>query len=901
MSNLMRVYYGTDCLPYKDKERTVHYPIVGNSFLGSNNVTRVRFFIDRIGNYSDTWVANTKLPNDKLGNELLTTKNEEDGEHYVELALGSFYTQAKGDLYISLNAFYGDMTIESSDGQYQINGNPYIQATGPVKIPVYYATPLISGEQVDEITLEKIYAEFGNKLDIDDPIYIRVVANINQINTPTYEKFLKDGDVVFDVHTGSYYQISGSYPTLTSEEIELDYYNKQQTDTLLSQKIGIADRSVLVEELPETGESNVFYVVQSENDGNLYTVYIWNLQAQDYIWVGNTSLDLGNYYTKTEGETFEQSVIADISQYKNYIDSEVESLSSGSPKGVYSTLADLQSAYPTGTTGIYVVSSTGHWYYWNGMEWTDGGTYQAVEIANNSIDYNKIKLDFIKHSKNLFNKELADNSTDDITYNDFIYLKAGTYCFSINGGYFMYGSDNALYIRGKFYNLNKVADTSIHANLNKNISAYASGNWYETFTITQDCYFKPNVYCGTSGNPSPLPYNRVMILDYIQIEEGLTPTLYEPYYDEFSYQKDIEPKASDILLRTKNLFDKAHIKDGIVSQLFRIRNDASYGDSWTSTKPIPIENGKTYTLSTTNSGTSLYCIILDSSCMVNSNSQYRGIENGKYTFTATFDGYVFITGQARQQYLETTDVSPDMVQFEESADKTDYVPYYQANEEYFENGDNQFKNKSLYVFGDSIMAASTDGVDGVGELLRDKYGMILSNYAIDGRLITVRDTSYRNDTIIYEVENASANIPNYVIWNGGTNDLSSWDTLPHGTISTGFQAELDETTFCGAFEKTIKTLMTKYPGARIIFCTTHVNGGRSGTPPESALPDQVEIWDLCRQMCHKWGIPVADIYWDSGLNSFLSQYKGVFTDAGGTHPNTLGYKIFYLPVVEHKM
>lgn len=49
----------------------------------------------------------------------------------------------------------------------------------------------------------------------------------------------------------------------------------------------------------------------------------------------------------------------------------------GSPKGVYATLAALQAAFPTGTTGIYVTSDNGHWYFWSGSAWTDGGAYKA--------------------------------------------------------------------------------------------------------------------------------------------------------------------------------------------------------------------------------------------------------------------------------------------------------------------------------------------------------------------------------------------------------------------------------------------------------------------------------------------------------------------------------------------
>lgn len=62
MSNrIMRVFYGNDYLPYKDKELTKHFPIVGNEFVGANNITEIRFYCDNM-NASATYVANIKLP-----------------------------------------------------------------------------------------------------------------------------------------------------------------------------------------------------------------------------------------------------------------------------------------------------------------------------------------------------------------------------------------------------------------------------------------------------------------------------------------------------------------------------------------------------------------------------------------------------------------------------------------------------------------------------------------------------------------------------------------------------------------------------------------------------------------------------------------------------------------------
>jgi lysophospholipase L1-like esterase len=62
-------------------------------------------------------------------------------------------------------------------------------------------------------------------------------------------------------------------------------------------------------------------------------------------------------------------------------------VASGSPKGVFPTLLDLENEYPDGTEGIYVVTDDGHWYYWNESAWTDGGEYLVPKLEAENIDY----------------------------------------------------------------------------------------------------------------------------------------------------------------------------------------------------------------------------------------------------------------------------------------------------------------------------------------------------------------------------------------------------------------------------------------------------------------------------------------------------------------------------------
>ena len=144
----------------------------------------------------------------------------------------------------------------------------------------------------------------------------------------------------------------------------------------LKRKMEYPTKYVKVEELPTNPDLDTFYVL---DDGTqLVEIYIFNGKTGQWIVVGSNRIDLGDYYTKEEGQAYENHINEIIGEMQSVI-----SNISGDPKGVYDTLADLESAYPTGTTGIYLVLADGHWYYWDSTneEWTDGGEYLSSGIS----------------------------------------------------------------------------------------------------------------------------------------------------------------------------------------------------------------------------------------------------------------------------------------------------------------------------------------------------------------------------------------------------------------------------------------------------------------------------------------------------------------------------------------
>lgn len=352
---ILQVFYGKDGLPYKDKDRQVHFPITGTGFLGASNTTKIKFYYDELDNLDETtWVAVSKLPNGKVGSRVLESYlDEELNEHYALLELDNYYTQYKGDVFISLQGYQGgvDFDYDEENSQYEIHGTPTIAATGSIKFTINYANQFVGSGQTDNINFQRILAALGTKL-------------------------------------------------------------------------GMRAYSEHVEELPSEGSPDVFYVVNDDpNDPNLQNIYVWNENTRHYIWVGDNTLDLGEYYTKEQGEDFEESIDTRVTHVEN----ELSNVASGSPKGVYATLEDLQAAYPTGTTGIYVVSADGHWYYWNGSAWISGGIYQASETPLNSIDISKITEDIANNfeSINLFDKTKL-NSGGYFADNGNIYVEANS-------------------------------------------------------------------------------------------------------------------------------------------------------------------------------------------------------------------------------------------------------------------------------------------------------------------------------------------------------------------------------------------------------------------------------------------------------------------------------------------
>lgn len=210
---------------------------------------------------------------------------------------------------------------------------------------------------------------------------------------------------------------------------------------------------------------------------------------------------------------------------------------------------------------------------------------------------------------------------------------------------------------------------------------------------------------------------------------------------------------------------------------------------------------------------------------------------------------------------------------------------------------NPLYGKKVSFLGDSICAGnSANGtLGGYGKIIADRNNMTYENLAQGGSTITAETYSSSTGTakgwISRMVDNMSADA-DYAIVEGGVND--AWQHIDHGTIiigeiSDGYNAELDDTTYYGAFESMLKKLIAKFKGKKI---------GYIAIPKTMSLYDSSQnapnFYHIALECCAKWGVSVCD------LNTVTPPTECLGTDyvADGTHPTYEGYLKYYCDPIE---
>ncbi|WP_254489327.1 BppU family phage baseplate upper protein [Bacillus thuringiensis] len=290
--------------------------------------------------------------------------------------------------------------------------------------------------------------------------------------------------------------------------------------------------------------------------------------TQDFVLVTLPDAQTGNIPSESYVSELED-IIKDAT--------DIVERASGSPKGVFATLADLKAAFPKGDYGIYIVSADGKWYYWNGTTWTAGGIYQSTGILENSITPEK--TNFLIAGKNLFNK---DATTKDVflspagglisstlyQVSDFILVKEGQqYTLNSCRHYCLYDTNKGFL---SYFDNSSQNPVTVRVNLTGFLRATIINTKVETFQIER----------GASVT-SYEAYN--LKINYL--EQPLTPrvtTLESDVQNIKTNPPDVKNKAityekTNFLVIGKNMFNKdATIKDSFLSPTGGLISSTSY-------------------------------------------------------------------------------------------------------------------------------------------------------------------------------------------------------------------------------------------------------------------------------------------------------------------------------------
>lgn len=209
---------------------------------------------------------------------------------------------------------------------------------------------------------------------------------------------------------------------------------------------------------------------------------------------------------------------------------------------------------------------------------------------------------------------------------------------------------------------------------------------------------------------------------------------------------------------------------------------------------------------------------------------------------------------------------------------------------------NPYKGKTIVGFGDSVFAGFgwKEGT-GIIQPLKEKYpDATWINKAESGANMAV--TSSPAHTPIVNQITTYTGAADAIIFDGGVNDINN--SIPIGSIESGYDASYNTGTFCGAMESALQYIMDRYPLAVKLYIIPH-SFAKDNSYVDSIYSKAIEI-------CEKWNMPYLDMRVYSQI-AMTSANKDKYTynpnskKGDGVHPNETWYRTFYSPVVDQAL
>lgn len=196
----------------------------------------------------------------------------------------------------------------------------------------------------------------------------------------------------------------------------------------------------------------------------------------------------------------------------------------------------------------------------------------------------------------------------------------------------------------------------------------------------------------------------------------------------------------------------------------------------------------------------------------------------------------------------------------------------------------EIEGKKINFLGDSITEGV--GVSAPEKKYVDVFGRkykpaLIRNYGISGTRFAhqqtpVEDHPEYDQDFCSRVELMDSDADIVVVY-GGVNDYG------HGDAPFGSFTDRTADTFCGACHTLMRSLIERFPAARIVFLTP-LHGLEEERPGKHPLGDYVEA---IRETAKYYAIPVLDLYTMSGIQPQIPVLRELLIP-DGVHPNDAG-------------
>ena len=349
----------------------------------------------------------------------------------------------------------------------------------------------------------------------------------------------------------------------------------------------------------------------------------------------------------------------------------------------------------------------------------------------------------------------------------------------------------------------------------------------------------------------------------------------------------------------KNLLDINHLTQGIINLSGNQLTSTQYYftdfipfDSTMSLQLLRANNSNLFRATTYNQTKMRFVTAYDINKEVLSTS---GGENVETAFTTSDEKVKYVRVTLLSGYVVEAENNTMLTYGSTPPEKYEYIPYGYTLDGLL-SSELKLVGKRVLVLGDSIAYGEGSSGSGIASILAEKYGCLTENYAVSGA--TVIDSS---NSILQQYEKIITDYtstafvcnPDYIIFDGGANDMVTDKLSELGTLSEYYGNEVTTDNFTGAFETLIRNLQTKFPQAKLIYFTNHRMQTRNKVNMDT-------YFNRAKEIMQKYGVEVVDITSISGLNTCIgTQHTNYCPDK--THPNKDGYLKFYIPYIVDAM